>query len=113
MNIVRRNAPNPASLPVVPEGNPRGARNAERRDPFEAALLLRAEEQRVLFTPDVDLKETRDAYVFKADVPGIREDDLEVILAGNWLTLKGRREEERHEGNANYLASERSYGSFS
>jgi len=65
------------------------------------------------FTPTFDVRETADAYVFKADLPGMKEDDLDINLTGNRLTISGlRQEEERHEGET-YYTVERSYGSFS
>lgn len=64
------------------------------------------------FTPRFDVKETKDAYVIKADLPGVREEDLDVSLNGNLLTISGKREADHQgEGDA-YFAVERSYGSF-
>ena len=65
------------------------------------------------FAPDFDIKETKDAYVLKADLPGVHVEDLEVHIAGNRLKIAGRRAaEEKKEGEAFY-ALERMYGSFS
>jgi len=64
------------------------------------------------FFPDFDLKETGDAYVFKADLPGVKESDLEVSLTGNRLTISGKREEENRQESDRYFTYERSYGSF-
>jgi HSP20 family protein len=66
----------------------------------------------VRFAPAFDVKETADAYVFKADLPGVKEADLDIQLTGNRLTISGRREsEERREGETWY-AVERSSGGF-
>ncbi len=63
--------------------------------------------------PPFEVKETRDAYVFKADVPGVKEEELDVSLTGNRLTISGKRlAEERSEGER-YYAYERAFGSFS
>jgi HSP20 family protein len=51
--------------------------------------------------------------VFKADLPGMKEKDVEVSFTGNRLTLSGKREEEKREEKDNYFACERSSGSFS
>ncbi|MFN7135345.1 MAG: Hsp20/alpha crystallin family protein, partial [Myxococcales bacterium] len=65
------------------------------------------------FVPRFEVKETKDGYVFKADLPGVDEKDVDVSLTGNRLTISGRREaEERKEGET-YFAYERSFGSFS
>src|SRR3954470_13924514 len=59
------------------------------------------------FTPRFDVKETKDAYVIKADLPGVKEDELDVSLNGSLLTISGRREEEHREEGENYYAMER------
>ena len=64
------------------------------------------------FAPSFEIKETKDAYLFKADVPGIKENDLEVTVTGNRLTVSGKREAEKQEQTDTYYAFERSYGSF-
>jgi HSP20 family protein len=64
------------------------------------------------FTPRFDVKETGDAFVLKADLPGVKEEELDVSLNGNQLTISGKREEERREEGEQYYAMERSYGSF-
>jgi HSP20 family protein len=66
-----------------------------------------------VFMPGFEVKETSAAYLFKADLPGVDEKDLDITLSGNRLTVSGKREaEERLEGDT-YYAYERSYGSFS
>jgi HSP20 family protein len=81
-----------------------------RWDPFRASegWLARGGE----FMPSFDLKETSDAYVVKADLPGIKEENLEVHVSGNMLTIAGNRDEEHREENDRYYATERSYGRF-
>jgi HSP20 family protein len=65
------------------------------------------------FMPSFDVQETADAYVFTADMPGIRREDLEIELAGNRLTLSGKREHETSQAQATFYTQERSYGAFS
>lgn len=64
------------------------------------------------FTPSFDVKETEDAYELTADMPGVNEDDLDVDLSGNRLTISGKREQEERHEEETYYAVERSYGSF-
>ena len=82
-------------------------------DPFAemAPALHRGSE--TLFAPRFEVKETGNAYVFKADLPGIEEKDLDITLTGNRLTVSGKREAERREEGETFYARERSYGSFS
>lgn len=87
-----------------------------RWDPFaEMAPSAGAQEGAGLaaFQPRFDVKETQDGYVFNADLPGVKEEDLELSVTGNRLTVSGRREcEERKEGER-WFAVECSYGAFS
>lgn len=65
------------------------------------------------FTPKFDVKETKDSYVFTADLPGIKEDDLDISLTGNQLVVSGKREQESSKETERYHLYERSYGRFS
>jgi HSP20 family protein len=65
------------------------------------------------FTPSFDIRETPEAYLFEADMPGIRREELDINLTGNRLTVTGKREiKPRKEGETCFIA-ERSFGSFS
>jgi HSP20 family protein len=64
------------------------------------------------FVPHFDVKETKDAYVINADLPGVKDEELDVSLSGNLLTISGKREEEHREEGDSYYAMERSLGSF-
>jgi HSP20 family protein len=83
-----------------------------RWDPFREMSAL-ASRPEYAFVPAFEVKETKDAYVFKGDVPGVKEDDVEISLTGNRLTISGHRKEEKREETDQYHAYERSYGSFS
>jgi len=110
MNLIR--TPETRTLPVqTPVLEPfRVMRNLFRWDPFRDFNYL--EEPASAFMPSFDVKENADAYVFTADMPGIKRDDLDIQLAGNRLTISGHREAEtREEGQVYSL--ERSFGSFS
>ncbi|WP_438005342.1 HSP20 family small heat-shock protein [Sorangium sp. So ce321] len=78
-------------------------------DPF-AGMVQAA---RTAFAPDIEIKETKDSYVFNIDLPGVREEDLEVSISGNRLTVSGKREEEEQREDERFFAYERSYGAFS
>ncbi|QRK07535.1 Hsp20/alpha crystallin family protein [Archangium violaceum] len=65
------------------------------------------------FIPAFEVKETKDSYIFKADLPGVKEDDLEITLTGDRLTISGKRETEQREESDRFYAYERSFGSFS
>jgi HSP20 family protein len=83
-------------------------------DPFrQMAPFWPGEEQPARFTPDFEVRETKEGFVFTADVPGMKEKDLEINMTGNRLTISGMREAEGGEKTDTYYACERSYGSFS
>jgi HSP20 family protein len=80
-------------------------------DPFRDLGTYPAYEQRG-FVPDFEVKETKDGYLFKADLPGVKDEDLDISLVSNRLTISGRREAEKQEEGEAWYAYERSYGTF-
>lgn len=87
-------------------------RNFFRWDPF-ARMAPFSFGEKEGFVPSFEVKDTKEGYLFKADLPGVKDKDLELSLSGNVLTIKGKREEEKKEQNETYYTYERSYGSFS
>lgn len=86
-------------------------RDVLRWDPFgEIAPRWFGEE--LGFTAAFEVKESKDAFVFKADLPGIKAEDLDVKLTQNRLTITGKREAEKSEKGDTFYTFERSYGSF-
>jgi HSP20 family protein len=65
------------------------------------------------FAPTFEVRETKDAYVFKADVPGVVDKDIDIQLTGNVLTIAGERKQETVQDGDRYFAVERAYGRFS
>ena len=64
------------------------------------------------WAPPVDIYETEDAIVLKAELPGVDAKDVEVRVEDNTLYLKGERKFEKEVKEQNYHRVERSYGSF-
>jgi HSP20 family protein len=64
------------------------------------------------FIPSFEIKESKDGYLFKADVPGVKESDISVTVTGNRISVSGKREAEKEEKTDTYYACERSYGEF-
>jgi HSP20 family protein len=110
-NIIHRNEG--GNTPSSPAGwDPfRAMRDFLGWDPFREMAAMPAWDERG-FAPPFEVKETRDAYVFKADLPGVKESDIELTLTGNRLAVTGKREAEKKEERETYYAYERSYGSF-
>jgi HSP20 family protein len=65
------------------------------------------------WSPAVDIYETENELVLKADLPAIDEKDLDIRIENNTLTVRGERKFEKQVNEDNYLRVERSYGSFS
>ncbi len=89
------------------------------RDPFQVARDLLGWDpffggrQVSAFVPAFEVKETNEAFLLKADVPGVKDADLDIAVHNNILTVSGTRHaEERKEGES-FALFERQYGSFS
>jgi len=81
---------------------------------FESALPGRGEASAMTaWAPSVDIYETENELVLKADLPDVDEKDLDVRVENNMLTLRGERKFEQKVKEENYLRIERTYGSFS
>jgi len=64
------------------------------------------------WTPAVDIRETTQAIVLEADLPGLRKEDIEVSLNGDTLSLSGARLPTETEEPARHHRAERSLGRF-
>src|SRR5690606_548146 len=62
--------------------------------------------------PKIDVSERDDKLVVRADVPGIRREDLQVHVDDNAILIAGERKHSKEEEREGYLHSERSYGRF-
>jgi HSP20 family protein len=64
------------------------------------------------WAPAVDIYETENELVVKADLPDLQDKDIDVRVENNTLTIRGERKFEKDISEENYLRIERSYGSF-
>ncbi|HZJ56388.1 MAG TPA: Hsp20/alpha crystallin family protein [Myxococcaceae bacterium] len=100
-------------LPALSALHPlRSLRELLAWDPFqEMAPMLPVEVQRVI--PPFEVRETKDRFVFQADLPGIEAKDIEILLTGNRLTITGMRLDKVEKGEeGEYYTRERTYGRF-
>jgi len=65
------------------------------------------------WAPSVDIYETENELVVKADLPDVNPQDLDIRVENNILTIRGERKFETKVNEDNYLRIERAYGSFS
>ena len=77
---------------------------------LEGGLTKRGEEGEWL--PSLDVAETKNEVVVKAEVPGMDAKNIDISLSDGVLTIKGEKKQEREEKEADYHLVERSYGSF-
>ena len=110
-NIVHRHEPTTSMQPFGHRDPLRMMRDMLRWDPVRElgsfpSLDLQA------FTPSFDVKETKDALVIQADLPGMSDKDVTISVAGNRLTISGERKAEAVKEDESYYMFERTYGSF-
>ncbi|CDH45526.1 MAG: Hsp20/alpha crystallin family protein [Candidatus Competibacteraceae bacterium] len=102
--------------------------NPNRYEPWQHMHHLRRELNRLLepyassedqssvatcdWIPAVDIKEEKDRYVLRADIPGVDPKEIEIIAENGVLTLRGNRPGETRENRAGYSRVERPCGSF-
>ncbi|HEY4280807.1 MAG TPA: Hsp20/alpha crystallin family protein [Conexibacter sp.] len=81
---------------------------------FDTPAATRGAEGRVRrWVPAMDLTETDDQFVLRADLPGVSEDDVHIELEQNTLTVSGERKESHESEHEGFHRVERAYGSFS
>ena len=84
-------------------------------DDFFGGSLLRQilPEGRDMYSPSIDIKETKDAVKIAAEMPGIDEKDIDVSVHDGLLTISGEKKVLKEENELGYHHIERSYGCFS
>jgi HSP20 family protein len=101
---------------IVRWNSPRGLMAAQEQMGrlFDNMFRENANESSVTaWAPSVDIYETENELVIKADIPDMDEKDLDVRVENNMLTIRGERKFEQKVKQENYLRMERTYGSFS
>ena len=93
-----------------------------RWDPFREMTSLQSQVNRLAdslwsgrpesWVPAVDVFDTKDAVVLKAELPGMKVDDIQIEVDDNVLTVKGERSFEEKVDEERYYRVERRYGSF-
>lgn len=69
-------------------------------------------EREMTWTPRMDVKESEDAYILHADLPGLKQDEVKITLNDHVLTISGERKHADEKKNEKYHFIERAYGSF-
>jgi HSP20 family protein len=88
------------------------------RDPYSLARELLGWDpffggrQASAFAPTFEVKETNEAFLIKADMPGVADTNLDINLHNGVLTIAGHRDAEDRKDGETYAIYERQYGSF-
>jgi HSP20 family protein len=86
---------------------------AELRSRFDRMFADLTDGGQATWTPAIDVVRRDDALTIRAEVPGIRPEEIEIDVAGDVLTISGRHEEEHEAREEHYVRRERRFGSFS
>lgn len=82
--------------------------------PFFNSGLARmlSQNQQEGWQPAIDISDEKDHYLVKADLPGLKKEDIKISVEDNILTIRGERRHEAEKKEKNYYRLERSYGAF-
>ena len=64
------------------------------------------------WAPSVDISETEDDFIVRAEIPGLEAKDVNVTLSGDLLIIKGEKKKEEEEKDEHCYCTERYYGAF-
>jgi len=79
---------------------------------FEDAIFTPAT-MKTAIMPAVNIREKNGAILIEADLPGLKEEDIEVEIGNDFVTLRGERKSEEETKEKNYYRKESTWGSFS
>ena len=74
--------------------------------------MVRGMQGQEVWIPPVEISETENEYVVKAEMPGMNPEDIEVDVVGNNVTICGETRDEKEEKGKNIYRSELRYGQF-
>jgi HSP20 family protein len=116
---------NHQALPVINESWRNFRQEIDRifdrfSDGFESVSLQPFTNMQRLWGPSVtgfanlavDVSETDKTYNISAEMPGVKDSDVEISVSGDTLLIKGKKEQSREEKDKSHYLSERSYGAF-
>ena len=75
-------------------------------------FLAPTDEGSALLRPPVDIEEHEDGYVVRAELPGLKQEDIKITLENHQLVIRGEKRREAEKKGSNYLRTELVYGTF-
>jgi|WetSurMetagenome_2_1015567.scaffolds.fasta_scaffold22088_2 HSP20 family protein len=103
------------------------ARNITTWDPFRDVSTIREDMERIfdsmlsryprervqaVWAPSIDVEETNDAMIIRAELPGMKREDIKLTVAEDTVTISGERNYESEQKDRTFHRVERAYGSF-
>lgn len=76
-------------------------------EPIQSASLLETG-----WAPSIDVYDSKENVMVKADVPGMKKEELDVAIQNNTLIIKGEKKQDAEQKEKDYVRTERFYGSF-
>ena len=71
-----------------------------------------SEESTLPWAPPVDVEETADRYLVRAELPGLKQEDIKITVEDNRLVIHGEKRREAEKSGTNYHRVERVFGQF-
>lgn len=65
-----------------------------------------------VWSPAVDIYDSKESILVKADIPGLNKEDIDVTVHGDTLVIKGEKKNEKEVKEKDYVRTERFYGNF-
>jgi HSP20 family protein len=84
------------------------SRRTSMRQPGPGSALA----SQTIWAPRIEAFQQGDKFIVRAELPGLKKDDVEVNLTDDAITIQGQRQQEHREEREGFYHSERSYGSF-
>lgn len=81
--------------------------NTSISHPWQESTLLGGQ-----WAPDLDIFDSKENILVKADLPGLSKDDIEISVQDNVLMIKGDKKKDEQATDEHYFKTERFYGSF-
>ncbi|TPX37507.1 hypothetical protein SmJEL517_g00520 [Synchytrium microbalum] len=104
---------------ITQDSSPNTASDKDKDSATSAGTVSQQPQQRGLGTamrsfkaPRIDVEETEKAYIIKADLPGLKKEEVQVHLKDDILTIEGERHDDREEKTSTRHVVERSFGKF-
>jgi HSP20 family protein len=105
MAIIRWNPPAPPLRDLV-------TMHEEMNRLFDSAFGRPGARAAFDFAPVVDIEETPEQFIIRADLPGVAQPDVKVHVMGDLLTVRGERKQDGAQKDGNWLRCERAHGTF-